>query len=192
MQDSSFIRSSGIEALLHDLNNQTESYGGKHSNRPPVVQSKDLQPSRCLMTSSITAIAKETKAISWSIRVSQPVSQGVFLRRNPSQHAFHNFLSLQCDSRLVLHIGLSRHTSLFLIGPHLFSVTWVSILWLIVHLLSLLTKYHSQLCLLSLMFLIMSVTPLFLDLVYTLFVLKDDFYHDFLNLPCNPFLVWCC
>ena len=65
---------------------------------------------------------------------------------------------------------------------------------LIVHLLSgplrVLAMFSTHLCLLSLMFLIMSVTPLFLDPVCTLSILQGDSYHDSLHLPlgCDQFL----
>ena len=102
------------------------------------------------------------------------ITQGVFLslRRNPSLHALHNFLSFA----MWLHVGptywikLSHHLVLgrprdLLFPRSIHSVT------LIVHLLSrLLATWPTNLCFLSLMLLIMSITPLCFQIHSVLFL----------------------
>ena len=98
------------------------------------------------------------------------VSQGVsfLLRRNPTLHAFHSFLSstVQLQVGPIYQIKWSHHLiigwSRGLLCPQGFhSVA------LIVHLLSLLTMCPTHVCLLFRMFLIRSVTLLFPNAVCT-------------------------
>ena len=102
------------------------------------------------------------------------IIQGVALspRRNRSLHALHNFLSFAMRLQVgptyriksLHHLVLGRPRGL-LCPRGIHSVT------LIIHLLScLLATYPTHLCLLSLMFLIMSVTPFCFRIQFVLFL----------------------